>query len=117
MSKDLPSIFKNPSNKKIENNKRVFYSRYESIGNVEERNTGTNTSNNEIDLDNAVTFTDALDNLFKKNQFIFNVPVEIITKEETLNTRIVSKVGDHVLTNSGKIVKLEDILSIKIKDM
>lgn len=114
MSKELPSVFKNPSNKKIENNKRVFYSKYESIGNVEERVIGDVTSSNTINLDNATTYMDALDNLFKNNQFVFNVPVEIITKEVTLNTKIVSKVGDHLLTNNGKVIKLEDILSIRI---
>lgn len=115
MGKDLPSVFKNINNKKFENNKRVFYSKYESIGNVEER--GVNSSSSEINLDNALTYRDALDNLFKNNQFIFNVPVEIITKDVTLNTKIVSKVGDHLLTNAGKIIQLDDILSIKIKDM
>lgn len=111
MSKELPAIFKNPSNKAIDNNKRVFYSRYDSIGNVVERE-----EDKEIDLSDAVTFNDALNNLFKNNQFVFNVPVEIITKNETINSKIVSKVGDHLLTASGKVIKLEDILSVRIKD-
>lgn len=115
MSRELPSIFKSPSNKKIENNKRVFYSKYESIGNVVEENNENN--NREIELDDAVTFNAALDNLFKNNQFVFNVPVEIITKDGIINSKIVSKVGDHLLTNSGKVIQLDDILSIKIKDI
>lgn len=114
MSKDLPSVFKNPCDRKIENNKKVFYSRYESINNVEERE-NNNVAINEIDLDNAVTYNEALNNLFKHNQFVFNVPVEIITREVTYNTKIVSKVSDHLLTNNGNIIKLDDILSIKIK--
>ena len=115
MGKDLPSIFKNPTNKKIENNKKVFYSRYESIGNVEERSIG-DTESNEINLENAKSYNEALDNLFKNNQFVFNVPVEIMTIEVTYNTKIVSKVGDHLLTNSGKVINLDDILTIKIQD-
>lgn len=114
MSKDLPSIFKGNGNKKIENNKRVFYSKYEHIGNVEERPTNTPK---DIDLNNADTFNEALNNLFQNNQFVFNVPVEIITNNETINTKIISKVGDHLLTNNGKTIQLSDILSIKIKDM
>lgn len=114
MGKDLPSIFKNPCDKKIENNKKVFYSKYESIGNVEERSIEKNSD--EINLDNANSYNEALDNLFKNNQFVFNVPVEIITKKVTYNTKIVSKVGDHLLTNSGKVINLDDILTIKIQD-
>ena len=115
MGKDLPSIFKNTTNRKIENNKKVFYSKYESIGNVEERSIDE-SSNNEINLDNAKSYGEALDSLFKNNQFVFNVPVEIMTKEVTYNTKIVSKVGDHLLTNSGKVINLDDILTIKIQD-
>jgi hypothetical protein len=115
MSKDLPSIFKNTTNRKIENNKKVFYSRYESIGNVEERGVD-DVGINEINLENATSYSEALDSLFKNNQFVFNVPVEIMTKEVTYNTKIVSKVGDHVLTSSGKVINLDDILTIKIQD-
>ncbi len=113
MSKQLPSIFKNSSDKRINNNKRVFYSKYESIGNVVEKS--DNRSNNNINnLDSPSSFTNSIDNLFKRKQFIFNVPVEIVTKENTFNTKIVSKVDDHILTSNGKIIQLEDILSIKI---
>lgn len=115
MSKELPSIFKSPPNKKIENNKRVFYSHYESIGNVVEREEKENNKN--IELEDAMSYREALDNLFKKNEFVFNVPVELITKEGTFHTKIVSKVGDQILTTSGKMIQLKDILSIKIKDM
>lgn len=111
MSKQLPSIFKNSSDKKINNNKRVFYSKYESIGNVIERE---DAMNNEIDLSTSNNYMDAIDNLFRSKQFVFNVPVEIVTKDNTFHTKIVSKVGDHILTSSGKVIELEDILSIKI---
>lgn len=115
MSKDLPSIFKSPSNKKIENNKRVFYSHYESIGNVVERE--EKEDNRNIDLEDAVSYRSALDNLFKNNEFVFNVPVEIITKEGTFHTKIVSKVGEQILTTGGKTIQLKDILSIRIKEV
>ncbi len=115
MGKELPSIFKNNSNKKIENNKKVFYSKYERVGNVVDKDENVN-DNQSIDLDNATTYNEALNNLFKNNQFIFNVPVEIITKKETLNTKIVSKVDNRLLTVNGVVIQLEDILSIKIKE-
>ena len=108
MSKDLPFIFKNTSNKKIENNKKVFYSKYENISNIE-------SNNNEINLEGN-TYQEALNNLFKNNQFVFNVPVEIITKDKNINTKIVSKVNDHLLTSNGEVIKLEDILSIVINN-
>jgi len=119
MDKKLPSIFKSDTNKKIENNKKVFYSKYESIGNVVERSSEVVESNSG-DKGNTIevrSFSESLDNLLKNNQFIFNVPVEISIKNETINTKLVSKVGDHLLTNTGKVIQLDDILSIKIKQM
>lgn len=110
MDKKLPSIFKNEIDKTIDNNKKVFYSKYESVGNVVEKTSEVNSSN-----DRSVSLSTSLDELLQRNQFIFNVPVEISLKEEKVNTKIVSKVGDHLLTSSGKIINLEDILLIKIK--
>ncbi len=113
MNKQLPSIFKNSSDKRINNNKRVFYSKYESIGNVVERENDIHDSNIN-DLNSPNSFTNSIDNLFKNKQFIFNVPVEIVTKDNTFYTKIVSKVDDHILTSNGIIIQLEDILSIKV---
>ena len=118
MDKKLPSIFKGEPNKKIDNNKKVFYSKYESIGNVIERRDELVEGNNGIDKgsSNEVrSFNESLDSLLKNNQFIFNIPVEIGLNKEVLNTKIISKVGDHVLTTGGRIIQLEDILSIKVK--
>ena len=111
MDKKLPSIFKNEIDKKIDNNKKVFYSKYESVGNVVEKTSEVDSLN-----DRSTSLSSSLDELLKNNQFIFNVPVEISLKEEIVNTKIVSKVGDHLLTSSGKIINLEDILLIRIKD-
>lgn len=111
MDKKLPSIFKNEIDKKIDNNKKVFYSKYESIGNVVEKTSEVDSLN-----DRSVSLSSSLDDLLRNNQFIFNVPVEISLKDEIVNTKIVSKVGDHLLTSNGKIINLEDILLIRIKD-
>ena len=43
----------------------------------------------------------------------FCTTVIIETINEKLNARIVSKVGDHILTSNNKIIKLKDIKSIK----
>ena len=112
MDKKLPSIFKNQIDKEIENNKKVFYSKYETVSNVVEKTSEVNSSN---DM-KVSSLSSSLDELLKNNQFIFNVPVEISLKNEILNTKIVSKVGDHLLTSNGKIINLEDVLLIKIKD-
>ena len=78
MNKQLPSIFKNSSDKRINNNKRVFYSKYESIGNVVERENDIHDSNIN-DLNSPNSFTNSIDNLFKNKHS--EIPNEL--KENT----------------------------------
>jgi len=110
MNKKLPEIFKSQSDRLVNNNKCVFYSRYESVGNVSEEFTEeTNV------VEKSENFSSTVDNFFKNNQFIFNVPVEIVTKDKSFDTKIISKVGDHLLTIGGEVISLVDLVSVKLK--
>ena len=94
MDKKLPGIYKNTDYSHVNNNKRVFYS-----GDVENQKK------------DDVTASSKEKNI--SNEYILNTPVIIETINEKLNARIVSKVGDHILTSNNKIIKLKDIKSIK----
>ena len=65
MKKELPSIFKNSPNKRIENNKNVFYSKYES--NLQ-TNTYNRVENNTYD-DNTSCRGDVNNMLKNKEKF------------------------------------------------
>jgi len=82
----LPEIFKNT--RVVSTNKDVFYS---------------------FEKDND-------DRTFSKNDIIFNDIVIIKTVDNTYETRIVSKLQDHILTSNKDIIYLKDIKSIKRKD-
>ena len=89
MKKGLPGIYKENNTKKINNNRSVYYS------GVDEKKYEDN-------------------NLEIENEYIFNVPVVIKTVNEVFNTKIVSKVKDHILTSNNRIIKLKDIKSISL---
>ena len=84
--KKLPDIYKN--SKVVNTNKNVFYS-------FEKEND---------------------ERSFSKDDIIFNDVVIIKTIDNTYETRIVSKLNDHILTSSKDIIYLKDIKSIKRKD-
>ena len=84
--KKLPDIYKN--SKVQSTNKNVFYS-FEK---------------------------DSNERTFSKDDIIFNDVVIIKTVDNTYETRIVSKLQDHILTSSRDIIYLKDIKSIKRKD-
>lgn len=92
MNKKLPGIYRSTINKKISNN--MNYS-FVGLSNIDENDNSNNTN-----------FSD---------QYVFNTLVEIETKEGVFNTKIVSKIKDHILTSDNRIIKLNDIKNIKIK--
>lgn len=112
INKELPKIFKNTEAKKTNNNTKVFCSFYDnSKGDFEVKEESkdydqVNSSNN---------YYDTVDRLLNSNKFVFNVPVEIETKDGLIYTKIISKIDDHILTSDSKIIQLHDIISIKIK--
>lgn len=91
MSKKLPKIYKGNDFSHVNNNKKVFYSSKEEIK--------QNFNKDVLILD---------------KQYILNTPVVIETINENIyNTKIISKVTDHILLSNNRIIKLEDIKSIK----
>ena len=56
------------------------------------------------------------DRNFSKDDIIFNDIVIIKTVDSTYETKIVSKLNDHILTSNKDIIYLKDIKSIKRKD-
>ncbi len=91
MDKKLPSIFKNTNYGPINNNKKIFYSTLDTQK--------ENSIKENWDID---------------GEYIFNTPVNIETNDGTIQTKIVSKVKDHILTSNNKKIKLKDIKSIKV---
>ncbi len=97
MDKKLPRIFKNTNISNEGNNKEVFYSFLTERGNYERSDNNSESYVNKID-------------------YIFNTLVEIRTYSDTYTTKIVSKVGDHILTSDNRTILLSEIKDIKIKD-
>jgi len=93
MEKKLPSIFKNNDPRYIDNNKKVYYS-FLDRGQEE-----VFTSEEQVNLE---------------DEYLFNTTVEIETLDGHFSTKIVGKLGDHILTSNNKIIKIKDIKKITI---
>ena len=89
LNKKLPSIYKNTNYNHINNNKKVFYS---------------NSLNNETIIEKPSKNVD--------EEYILNTPVIIETYSEKLNTKIVSKIKDHIVTSTNRVIKIKEIKSI-----
>lgn len=110
MQKKLPKIYQNTFSHKIENNNKVFYSAYQDHQSL---NINRQTMNRQMDKNIVET---SLNELFQTTGYIFNIPVEIKTKEKTLNTKIAGKVKNTIITLDNDVIPISSIVSIKRKD-
>ena len=98
MSNKLPKVFQNSSIKVGNTNKSSFY----SFNNKEEK-----------EVTKEINFN--IKSILEDIESLFNLPVDIVTNNESYSTTIISKVKDHIMTSNSKIIYLKDIIDIKIK--
>ncbi|MBR1680015.1 MAG: hypothetical protein IJ704_05180 [Bacilli bacterium] len=92
--KELPKVYAQPFDKKINNNSEFFYSSF-SDGNRHKN------IKKEIEL------------IFHSKDFVYKSDVEITTKNGIQKETIVGKTQGYILTMDGKKIFIGDILDIK----
>ena len=98
--KKIPEIYVNKINKKIDNNKEVFYSYKEE--NIEE----------EPKRLDEYTLQRKINELFKSNDFIYKKKFHIKTTNEEKDYTIISKSYDYLLSIDGTKIFIKDIIEI-----
>ena len=98
MNKELPSISKFSNNKTFNNNENIYYSFMET--NID----------NDINKEEKII---SLNDLFRKGEYVFNIPVVIKTRDNVFNTKIIGKLNNYIITSNNKKILINDIVSIK----
>ena len=93
--KELPKVFVSPIEKKIQNNKDLFYSKL--LG----------------DRKNTRDILKDIDNIFHSKNFVYKCQVEIVTKDGVSEETLVGKTGTSLLTMDGKAIPISEIREIK----
>ena len=99
--KKIPEIYVNKINKKIDNNKEVFYSYKDTDEIIEEPKR----------LD-EYTLQRKINELFRSNDFIYKKKFHIKTINEEKDYIIISKSYDYLLTIDGTKIMIKDIIEI-----
>ena len=99
--KKIPEIYVNKINKKIDNNKEVFYSYKDTDEIIEEPKR----------LD-EYTLQRKINELFRANDFIYKKKFHIKTINEEKDYIIISKSYDYLLTIDGTKIMIKDIIEI-----
>ena len=97
--KKLPKIYQNSIDKKISNNKELYYSAYSKNDSV---------SNTDIDL--------LIDGIFNNKTKVYNIPVIINTINKSYDTYLVARTSSYLLTIDQERILIKNIISIKRKN-
>lgn len=106
MSKKIPKVFVNKIDKRINNNKEVFYSY------IDKNQKPDIIKEEKIEKDSIM---DKINSLFASLNFVYKLDVVITTKDGILNESIIAMTGNNLLTIEGKKINVEDIIDIKQK--
>ena len=96
--KQLPKLYANTFNKKIDNSQEYTKVR----DNVLEE---TELSRHEINK--------KIDNIFKSNNYIYKIKTKIKTKNEDKIETIIGKTNNNLITIENKLININDIKDIK----
>ena len=97
--KDLPKIFHNKIEKKINNNRNVYYS-------------NSNTNNITESRDNR-TILQKINDIFSSPNYIYKANVEITLKDKKITKRIIGRNKNYIITMDNDLIPITDIIDIK----
>lgn len=102
MDKKLPNVFVNKQDKKINNNKEVYYS-------LDDVNKALL-----CDKNIGLFVRKKINDIFESPNFIYKCDVKIETKNEgVIRAAIISRTNNYLLTIEDKKIRIDDILNIK----
>lgn len=104
-------IFVNKIKNKIGNNQS-----FTLIDNEELKEEKGIINKEEITNTNNLSIEEKINHLFQRNGYIFNVDVKIITNHKEYNTKVASKIGNHLITLDNDIININDIKDLIIKN-
>lgn len=103
--KDLPKVFHNKIDKKINNNENVFYS-----NNKHTELQSTNGIEESVDSKNILQKINAI---FSSPNYIYKANVEITLKDKKVTKRIIGRNKNYIITMDNDLIPIADIIDIK----
>lgn len=105
MNKKLPSVFVNMQDKPINNNQKLFYSK------MSDRTVKKET----LTFEEKMKIKKRINDLFNSPRFVYKLPVSLNTTNGNIDTIIVAKKGDNLVTLDNKLIDINSIISIEEK--
>lgn len=98
MDKQLPKVYHNKINKKLNNNTQYFSS---------------SEKPNNIKNKNPKNIRKKINDIFSSPNYIYKANVTITTKDQTINERIIGRNKNYLITMDNKTILIDDIIDIE----
>lgn len=97
MREDLPKVFANKIDKKINNTQDIYYE---------------DNSRNNSDMRDVRTVNKKIADIFDSSNFVYKSSVKITTRDRVISKTIVGRRGNYLLTMDNEAIDINEILDI-----
>ena len=97
MREDLPKVFANKIDKKINNTQDIYYE---------------DNSRNNSDMRDARTVNKKIADIFDSSSFVYKSSVKITTRDRVISKTIVGRRGNYLLTMDNEAIDINEIVDI-----
>lgn len=97
---NLPEVYQNRNIGNVNNDQEIFYSAIKPSSNLKQKN---------IDIESKIS------NLFKSNKYIYKINVHIRTKTNEMDTTIIGKINNNLITIDNNLIPIKDVIDINEK--
>ena len=102
VKKELPKVFENKIDKRINNNDEVSYDKKETKKTEKFKST---KENNDINK--------KIKEIFNSGKYIYKADVVITLKDKEVTKKIIGRNKNYLITYDNELIKISDILDIK----
>lgn len=130
MKKQLPGIYVNSPNKKIDNNKKIHFIDNDIVSNNEFEQGNTNESRNInkyatplpvkkkedkiVEKPNIIEINKKVNSVFSSYKFVYKAKCSVTYKDSTIEKTIISRKDNYLLTLDNERINIDDIYDISI---
>lgn len=98
---ELPKVYHNKIDKKINNNSKYYYS--------------ANKKEDLKETTDTVDIRKKINDIFRSSNFIYKANVKITTKDKNFTTKIIGRNKNYLITMDNKVISIDDIINIEKK--
>lgn len=103
MEKKLPKVFVNKIEKKLNNNEKIYIS-------------NRNTKQEQKIIKPSKTINKKINEIMNSKKYTYKVPVKIKLDNGEVNTNIIGKNNNNIITIDNELIKIADIRDIELQE-